>query len=65
MTDTPGVSIGAVSSSITFEEETIVARPIDQIRSEFADIDRIRDLLRPIITDLLSDELARQRRIRR
>jgi hypothetical protein len=63
-TDTPGVTIGAVSSSITFEDDTIVARPIEQIRAEFDDIERIRDLLRPIIVDLLGEELARHRRMR-
>lgn len=63
-TDTPGVTIGAVSSSITFEDDTLVARPIEQIRAEFDDIERIRDLLRPIIVDLLGEELARHRRMR-
>lgn len=66
-TDTPGVTIGAVSSSITFEDkedDKIVARPIDQIRAQFDDIERIRDLLRPIIVDLLGEELARHRRMR-
>lgn len=63
--DTPSVKIGSVNSSITFEDEVITARPLDQIRAEMNDIDRIRDLLRPIITDLLSEELARQRRMRR
>jgi hypothetical protein len=63
--DTPGVTIGSVNSTITFEDEVITARPLDQIRAEMNDIDRIRDLLRPIITDLLSEELARQRRMRR
>jgi hypothetical protein len=63
-TDTPGVTIGAVSSSITFEDDPLVARPIEQIRAQFDDIERIRDLLRPIIVDLLGEELARHRRMR-
>lgn len=61
--DRPGVAIGAVNSSISFEPD-VTARPIDQIRAEFADIERIRELLRPIIIDLLGEELARHRRMR-
>lgn len=62
--DRPGVAIGAVNSSISFEPDVLTARPIDQIRAEFADIERIRELLRPIIIDLLGEELARHRRMR-
>jgi len=64
MTDQPGVTIGTVNSTVTFEEDTIVARPIEQIRAQFDDIERIRELLRPIIVDLLGEELARHRRMR-
>ncbi|MGL4397976.1 MAG: hypothetical protein ACRCS9_15675 [Hyphomicrobium sp.] len=60
----PGVSIGAVNSTITFEDDVITARPIEQIRAEFDDIERIRGLLRPIIIDLMDEEFARYRRIR-
>ena len=60
-----GVTIGSVNSSITFEDEVITARPLDQIRAEMNDIGRIRDLLRPIIVDLLSEEMSRQRRMRK
>ena len=62
------VQIGQMDTVIEFEPEVITATP-PQFATPGAgaggdDVSRLRELLRPIIIDLLEDELSRYMRMR-
>lgn len=63
MTD---VSVTNVDASITFEEEVITASPeaTATARANAEDAARLKDLLRPIILEILEDELSSYTRMR-
>ena len=61
------VQITDMSTVIAFEAETITATPPQFAGGDGAggdDVSRLRELLRPIIVDLLEDELSRYMRRR-
>jgi len=59
------VSIGTVDTTITFEPEVITAAPPQAGAGDQGDdVMRLRALLRPIISDLLRDELRTTMRMR-
>lgn len=61
------VEIGNVEASFEFEPEVIVGRVPTAAAggaAEPADLMRLRELLRPLVIELLEDELARYTRIR-
>lgn len=59
----PDVTIDAMSTSIEFEPEVVTSSP-EQARQHIADIAELRALLRPVIIELLEDELGRYTRMR-
>ena len=63
MTD---VNVSNVTAEITFEPEVIVASPEARAAAlEFQrDIARVRELLRPIIIEIIEDEFATYQRSR-
>ena len=59
------VQIGSMETVIEFEPETITAAPPAQSAAgDGGDIARLRALLRPIVIDLLEDELSTYTRMR-
>jgi hypothetical protein len=66
MTDVTDVTIADMQTTITFEPDVIVGRapaasPAD---GGTGDVEALRRILRPIIIDLLSDELNQYMRMR-
>lgn len=61
------VEIGTMDTTIEFEPEVITAgapAPAAGAPESLADAVRLRELLRPVILELLEDELARYSRMR-
>jgi hypothetical protein len=60
------VQIGQMDTVIEFEPEVITATPPQYSAASGGgdDVSRLRELLRPIIVDLLEDELSRYMRMR-
>lgn len=58
------VTITDMQTSITFEPETVVGRAPQGMLPEGGDVDALRRILRPIIVELLADELDQHMRMR-
>ncbi|HSW22249.1 MAG TPA: hypothetical protein VLJ62_05745 [Burkholderiaceae bacterium] len=62
------VEIGSMDATIQFEPDTIAARPATlgaaAGQREPDDLMRLRDLLRPLVIELLEEELSRYTRMR-
>lgn len=60
------VNVRNVDAAITFEEEVITASPevTAAARANAEDAARLRDLLKPIILEILEDELSSYTRMR-
>ncbi|MGB4827040.1 MAG: hypothetical protein WBP18_07140 [Paracoccaceae bacterium] len=63
MTD---VGIGQMTTTIEFEPEVKTASPQGMARAaaEATDVQRLKELLRPVIMDILGDELDLHERMR-
>ena len=58
------VQITDMSTVISFADDPLVATPPQFAEAGGDDVSRLRELLRPIIVDLLEDELSRYMRRR-